>query len=164
MPWTCPSCGLQDNSDTELRCVCGYEYTVPEEINYRKIRGALLYLAWNILAIIIVNSYYVLKYINGNEIGAAGISAVLYTLFPALLLLLLFRKKRFFPKAMIAYLMITILLLAASNMIFRQLPKTDVNIKLINDSVDKLAIAIITGVIWIIYLIKSVRVKNTFVN
>jgi hypothetical protein len=164
MPWTCPSCGSQDNRDSELRCDCGYEYSVPDEIDYGKIKGALLYLALNIAAIIIVNCYYVIKYANANKYYVAGFLAAIFVLFPMVLLFKLCRKEKTFPKIMITYLVINILLLAVVYMINRQLTRTDINIKKINDSVDLLAISIFTGGIWIIYLKMSERVKNTFVN
>jgi hypothetical protein len=41
MAWVCPSCGFNDNHDSSVRCLCGYEISMGEERNYLKREGIL---------------------------------------------------------------------------------------------------------------------------
>ena len=41
MAWVCPSCGLGDNHDSSVRCLCGYEISLDEERNYSRLERAL---------------------------------------------------------------------------------------------------------------------------
>ncbi len=44
MSWTCPSCESEENSESSIRCSCGYEIQDTTEPNYNKIGGALIWL------------------------------------------------------------------------------------------------------------------------
>ncbi len=84
---------------------------------------------------------------------------ILFVLFCIYLIVLLFQKKKLFPKVIITYYIITILgdLIVTSlvNQINESFSVPDVSISIP---------AFISSIVWIIYFKRSKRVKNTFVN
>jgi len=80
----------------------------------------------------------------------------------AMLLDLLFKRLRFFPKAMIAYLFIAFALVSVDYVLSRKIPFLAMQ----NDSAKRISF-VRTGVvcaIWVPYFLRSKRVKGTFVN
>jgi hypothetical protein len=77
-------------------------------------------------------------------------------------IVLLFRKARLFPSAMIAIYILNVVYLAADTWIASQIPI--LRATNFGEIAGRLVIALMSAAIWIPYMRVSKRVKNTFVN
>jgi len=170
MSWTCPSCENEDNSDSSVRCSCGYEIQDTTEPNYNKIGGALIIIA---LGLILTPISYLIpfrKRLEGIEFFTPelyiteGLQAFIFVLIPLLLLYMLFRKKRKFPKLLIGYYAFGFLLALGNYLIAKSAPQSATYYIVLNDSIDRAVISFVVSAIWISYLLFSQRVKETFNN
>ena len=167
MSWQCSSCGFDGNDDSTLRCSCGHENLVYEPPNYNKIDGALMFVAAGlVLSVIMTLSSFTdaIAFAKGVEQNVLLILAALFLIIPICLLMLLFKRKRTFPRY-IKLWYIANLVLAFLNFISKKsAPNTPENIKMLNGAIDVLALTTLSCCIWLTYFFVSVRVKRTFIR
>ena len=81
----------------------------------------------------------------------------LLLLFTIYLIVLLFKKKRIFPKAIISYYLLSIVIDIVVTLLVN-------NVSMDNEKTSFSGSGILLSIIWIIYFRVSKRVRNTFVN
>lgn len=87
----------------------------------------------------------------------------IFLIFGIVLLILFFCRKKSFPKVFIAFSIITVLFAVADSALASQL-QSSVSIDLKMNDPSQLVQSVVPALIWIPYMLKSVRVKNTFVR
>lgn len=167
MPWQCSSCGFDGNDDGTLRCSCGHENIVYEPPNYSKIDGALMFVAAGLVitVIMILSSFTdAIAFTKGVEKAVRLALGALFLIIPVALLILLFKKKRTFPRYIKLWYMANLVLAFINFISIKFAPDTTEKIKMLNSAIDVLALTTLTCCIWITYFFVSVRVKKTFIR
>ena len=165
MSWQCSSCGFDGNDDGTLRCSCGHENLIYEPPNYNKIDGALIFVAAGlVLSVIMILSSFTdaIAFAKGGEKTALLILGALFLIIPFALLILLFKKKRTFPRYIKLWYIANLALAFLNFMSIKSAQNTPEKIKMLNSAIDVLALTTLSCCIWITYFFLSVRVKRTF--
>jgi hypothetical protein len=166
MAWTCPSCGFDGNDDSSIRCSCGQELTIKEEINYNKIGGGLFLVA---IGLVITPLSYLVPFLKRLESGQVQIvieslQIILFIVLPIVLLYMLFRRKRLFPKLIITYYLLGMVLAWSNYFIVKSMTDMQNYYDNLNDSIDIAVVTMVISFVWIIYFKISKRAKMTFIN
>lgn len=166
MAWTCPLCGFDNNDDSSIRCSCGQELTIKEKIDYKKIGGGL-YLV--VIGLLITPISYLIPFLKRFESGQVQfeietIQIIIFVLLPIVLLFLLIRKNRLFPKIIIAYYIAGSIIAWVNYILDKHMNNGFDYYENLNKSIDVAVITTIVSLAWILYFTKSKRSKMTFVN
>jgi len=173
MAWTCPSCGFGKNEDSVVRCLCGYELPPAEyqNQNYERVGGLLLLVAFGLSLTALTNGILILRsakvdYVPVIVIIIEWVSALFYVALPIILLIILFLKKRFFPKMMVSFLMLHLIVAIMAYFGWKYVYLRDAAIFEKSFFFAKCVVvsAVIGCCIWIPYFFISERVKRTFVR
>ena len=167
MSWQCSSCGFNGNDDDTLRCSCGHENMVYEPPNFNKIDGALIFVAAGlVISVITILSSFTdaIAFAKGGEKTVLLVFGILIFIIPVSLLILLFKKKRTFPRYIKLWYIANIAFAYLNFISIKSAPNTPEKIKMLNNSIDVLALTILSCCIWLTYFFVSVRVKRTFIR
>ncbi len=170
MAWTCPSCGFEENEDSILRCCCGYELTLPEDRNYDKVGGALFLVAIGLAVTAVANGLSLTvrldkaSYITVPTVIAEAFFALVYIVAPLILLVMLFMRKRFVPKLMISFYLLTLGVAILHYIGARSLPEPHMLHKALYEAKASILASSVVCFIWVPYFLISERVKKTFVH
>ncbi|GFE59273.1 DUF2569 family protein [Geobacter sp. AOG1] len=167
MAWDCPSCGYTGNDDETLRCSCGHENLVYEAPNFNKIDGALIFVAVGlIISVITILSSFTdaVAFAAGGERFAIMIIGAIIVIIPIGLLMLLFKRKRSFPRYIKLWYLANLIVAYLNFLSIKASPDTPEKIKTLNNAIDVLALTFIGCCIWVTYFFVSARVKKTFVR
>ena len=173
MAWKCPSCGFDQNEDSVVRCVCGYELPPVEyqNQNYDRVGGLLLLVAVGLSLTALTNGILIarsakVEYVPLIVVVIEWISALFYVALPIVLLIILFLKKRFFPKMMVSFLILNLIVAIMAYFGWKYVYLRDAAIfgKSFYLAKGVLMSAVIGCCVWIPYFFISERVKRTFVR
>lgn len=171
MAWTCPSCGFDRNEGSVVRCPCGYELPPVEyqNQNYERVGGLLLLVAGGLTVTALINGIRVAISVKVGYVPLITIqciSVLCYVALPIILLIILFSKKRFFPKTMVSFLILH--LIVATMAYFRwkyvYLRNGPIFEKSFYFSKCIVISAVLGCCVWIPYFFLSERVRRTFVR
>jgi len=156
-----------------VRCPCGYELPPVEyqNQNYERVGGALLLVAGGLSITALINGILIARsakvdYVPLIVIIIEWVSALLYVALPIMLLIILFLKKRFFPKLMVSFLILHLIvaIMAYFGMKYFYLRDAPIFEKPFYFARCVAVSAVIGCCIWIPYFFISERVKRTFVR
>jgi len=168
MAWDCPSCGFSGNDDASIRCSCGHELIIQiEPPNYNKIDGALIFVACGlVLSIIMILSSVTDEISKANSSMQVGLSilGIISIIIPVALLIILFRKSKYFPIYIRIYYLLNFGIAYLNYLAAKSMPDIPNKIKTINNSIDVLAMTFVGCCIWVTYFSVSARVKKTFIR
>jgi hypothetical protein len=166
MAWTCASCGFDGNDDSSIRCTCGQELAVSEDINYKKIGGGL-YLV--IFGLILTPIFYLVPLLGRLESGHVillieFIQTIIFVFMPIFLLFKLIKRHKSFPIMIICYYILGIILVWLNYYAFKLMPIDDIYYENLNGAIDTAVVTSVVSFAWILYFLKSKRAKMTFIN
>ena len=166
----CPKCGIDYAT---IKCPCGYDAASEQEIFRQEINGIGGWLIFPMIGLFLgplfafvgllgdlslIGSYFVWM----PHLLFDILSNLMYIIFPIILLVLMFRKSRKFPKAIIFFYILGIILSLGEALLVSAMSVVvahDFKVAKTNA-----ILILITSLIWISYFMKSIRVKNTFVK
>jgi hypothetical protein len=173
MAWKCPSCGFDQNEDSVVRCVCGYELPPVEyqNQNYERVGGLLLLVACGLSLSALINGILIarsakVEYVPLIVVVIEWVSALFYVALPIVLLIILFLKKKFFPKMMVSFLILHLIVAIMAYFGWKYVYLRDAASfgKSFYFAKGVLMSAVIGCCVWIPYFFISERVKKTFVR
>ena len=168
MTWICPKCNANEIDEATVRCTCGYELEVQAEVvDYQNIGGALyLVLAGLILSPLINLGSLMDQTKNGLpkvplELFIVLISFSFYVILPALMIVLLLKRKRILRPTIIIFYILNLLSSLFVYFAVKSMPPPEVSQDALTNSKSGVLVAIIGCAVWITYFLKSERVRRT---
>jgi hypothetical protein len=167
--WECPKCNLIQNDESTIRCACGYETEIQEEINYDRMGGALYLVLAGLVVTSFINAFPFLERLGGgNGLSTAPIermfllfSLAFYVLLPIVMITLLIKRKKILRPIMISYYLMHLLISALFYYAVKSLSAVQNTQKALIAAKGGVFVAIITCGVWVSYFWKSERVKKT---
>ena len=118
------------------------------------------------LSVIMILSSFTdaIAFAKGGEKAALLVLGALFLIIPIALLILLFKKKRTFPRYVKLWYIANLVLAFLNFISIKSAPNTPEKIKMLNSAIDVLALTTLGCCIWLTYFFVSVRVKRTFIR